>query len=181
MWQLAKKLSRISAAVTTALFVIYMHFGGALWFTLTVTCATATYHILMRRWAGNFWNAILHNHADYHRRWFRVSPWEERLYQRLRVRFWKNKLPTNDPESFNPRTHSWDALAQTTCQSELVHETSVVLSFLPLLAVPRIGGLPAFLTTSVLCAAVDTLFVMIQRYNRGRIVHLLNRQQSRRR
>lgn len=180
MWRMVKKLVWVCVAVTAALFLIYARFGGAIWFTLAVASATGTYHIVMRRWVGNFWNAVLHNHADYRRRWFRVSQREARLYQKLRVRRWKNKMPTNDPESFSPKTHSWDEVAQTMCQSELVHETSVVLSFLPLLAVPWIGGFFAFLSTSVLVAAVDTLFVMMQRYNRGRIVRLLDRQQDRR-
>lgn len=180
MWKMVKKLVRVCVAVTAVLFLLYIQFGGTFWFTLAVASATGTYHIVMRRWVGNFWNAVLHNHADYQRRWFRVSRREMRLYQKLNVRRWKNKMPTNDPDSFNPKTHSWDELAQTTCQSELVHETSVVLSFAPLLVVPWTGGFPAFLISSILAAAVDTLFVMMQRYNRGRIVHLLEHQQARR-
>lgn len=179
MWKMVKKLVRVCVVVTAVLFLLYAWFGGTLYFTLAVASATSTYHIAMRRWVGNFWNAVLHNHADYRRRWFRVSQREEHLYQTLQVRRWKNKMPTNDPDSFNPKTHSWEELAQTMCQSELVHETSVVLSFLPLALVPWIGGFPAFLITSLLAAAVDTLFVMMQRYNRGRIVHLLDRQQAR--
>ena len=179
MWKMVKKLVRVCTAVTIVLFLLYAWFGGVFWFTLAVACATGTYHIVMRRWVGNFWNAMLHNHADYRRRWFRVSQREERLYQTLNVRRWKNKMPTNDPDSFNPKTHSWEEVAQTMCQSELVHETSVILSFLPLLAAHWIGGFPAFFITSTMAAAIDTLFVMMQRYNRSRIIHLLDHQRAR--
>lgn len=179
MWKFLHRLAAVCAAVTAALLLGWLYTKSAVLETLLITAVTVLYHILMRMCVGNFWNARLHNHADYRRRWFQVSPREERLYRKLNVRRWKNKMPTYDPESFNSKTHSWDTLAQTTCQSELVHETNVVLSFLPLAAVPFAGSLPAFLITSLLAAAADSLFVIMQRFNRGRMVQLIDHQQRR--
>ena len=45
-------------------------------------------------------------------------------------------MPTYDPTLFGPQIHSWDEIAQDMCQAELVHETIVVFSFLPI-----VGGI----------------------------------------
>lgn len=38
-------------------------------------------------------------------------------------------MPTYRPDWFDPRLHSWKEIAQTMCQSEVVHEIIAVLSF----------------------------------------------------
>lgn len=58
------------------------------------------------------------------------------------------------------------------CQAELVHETIVVLSFLPIAGGIRFGAYPVFIITTVLAAGYDLLFVMMQRYNRQRVLML---------
>ena len=59
------------------------------------------------------------------------------------------------------------------CQAELVHETIVVLSFLPIAGGIWFGAYPVFIITSVLADGYDLLFVMMQRYNRQRVLTLL--------
>ena len=54
----------------------------------------------------------------------------------------------------------------------MVHETIAVLSFLPLVAVYWFGNFSVFLITSVLSALIDLMFVIMQRYNRPRVVRL---------
>lgn len=73
---------------------------------------------------------------------------------------------------FSIQNHSWDEIAQAMCQAELVHETNMVLSFLPMIAVKWFGSFGVFLITSVCGAAFDLVFVIIQRYNRPRVVKL---------
>ena len=65
------------------------------------------------------------------------------------------------------------------CQAELVHEAIVLLSFLPLTMTPVFGAMTVFLLTSLAAACFDTLFVLMQRYNRPRILALLERRQAR--
>ena len=62
------------------------------------------------------------------------------------------------------------------CQSELVHETNIVLSFVPLAASVRFDAFPVFLITSICSAAFDLLFVIMQRYNRFRILKMVLRE-----
>ena len=88
-------------------------------------------------------------------------------------------MPTFHPDTFSPREHTWDQIAQAMCQSELVHETNIVMSFLPLLAARWVGAFLVFLVTSLLGAGFDLLLVMMQRYNRPRILRLAARQKQR--
>ena len=179
MWVFIRKLSGIVLLLLAASAGGFLLTGSSFWKWLTVLLATLTYHILMRSAVANTCNAIMHNHADCRSRWFRVTDREQRLYRRLRVKQWKNKVPTYDPESFNVRTHSWDEIAQTTCQSEVVHETNICLSYLPAILARWTGGVRLQLAAAVFATAVESCFVMIQRYNRGRILKLMDRQARR--
>ena len=54
-----------------------------------------------------------------------------------------------------------------------MHETIVVLSFVPIVAGVWFGAYPVFVITSALAAMLDLMFVMIQRYNRQRVIKLM--------
>ena len=84
-------------------------------------------------------------------------------------------MPTFDPKAFDTSNRTWEQIAQATCQSELVHETNVVLSFLPIIASVWFGEILVFVVTSVLSAIFDLLFVFMQRFNRQRILRLQSR------
>ena len=76
------------------------------------------------------------------------------------------------PCSTPGRTHG-----RRSCRlAELVHETIAVLSFLPIAAGVRFGAYPVFIITSVLAAACDMAFVIMQRYNRPRLIKLMELQ-----
>lgn len=173
---MAKKINITAAllfAGTVILSVLYRLTSNGIFLSLAVTAGTFTYHFVMRLLVGLLFRIVMKNRADCTRRWYRVGRLETELYRKLRVRKWKGKMPTYDPERFDPRIHTWDEIAQATCQAELVHETIALLSFLPILAGIRFGAYPVFIVTSVLAAAFDMMFVMIQRYNRLRILKLI--------
>ena len=85
-------------------------------------------------------------------------------------------MPTYDPDTFSNKKHTWDEIAQAMCQAELIHETNIVLSFVPLIASVPFGSFDVFFITSICSAVFDLLFVIIQRYNRPRIVKMIVRQ-----
>ena len=129
----------------------------------------------MRLLVGLFYNIGMRNRANYTKGWYQLHSWENRLYQFLRVKKWKTKMPTYNPDIFSNRKHTWDEIAQAMCQSELVHETNIVLSFVPLIASVSFGSFEVFLITSICSAAFDLIFVIIQRYNRSRIVKMISK------
>lgn len=173
---MAKKMNLIallSTLITVILVVLYENTESDMILTLAITFGTISYHFVMRLITGTVINRLLNNHVDYQKRWFRVSAIEEMLYKKLKVKKWKSKMATYDPDCFDIRIHSWDEIAQATCQAELVHELIVVFSFLPVFAACFFGALPVFVITSVLAAGFDAMFVIMQRYNRPRIIKMI--------
>ena len=70
-------------------------------------------------------------------------------------------------------------LFQNSYYSELVHSFIVLFSFLPLLLAIPFGEFPVFVITSFLAAGIDCVFLLLQRYNRPRILRLLARKEAR--
>ena len=162
----------LAALVCTGL---YIYIGNGLLFSLAITFWTTAYHFLMRLIVGHVIDGILHNIVDYRRKWFSQSRFESILYSKLKVKKWKNNMPTYAPQNFDSRVHSWDEIAGAMCQAELVHEVIIVLSFLPIAVSAYFGAFWVFLVTSLLAACYDGLFVIMQRYNRPRVIKLINR------
>ncbi|USF27436.1 hypothetical protein N510_002382 [Firmicutes bacterium ASF500] len=179
MPQTMKAIAAASLAGTAGFGLLYQRDPCGTFLTLAITCGTIFYHFGIRLAVGWLYQAVMNNRADYTRGWYQLRPWEKRLYETLKVKRWKNKLPTYAPETFSPRLHSWNEIAQTMCQAELVHETNALLSFCPLIAVKWFGSMEVFLITSILAAAFDLMFVMTQRYNRPRIIRLAVKQNNR--
>lgn len=168
------KLTALLSALLTLLFaVLYGKTQRKILLTLAITFGTISYHFIMRLLTGSVVNLLLNNRVNYRRKWFRVSAVEEKLYKMLKVKKWKGKMATYEPGCFDSRIHSWDEIAQATCQAEFVHELIIVLSFLPVFAAIPFGALPVFVISSVLAACVDAIFVIIQRFNRPRIIKLI--------
>lgn len=165
-------------------FLLTFAFIG-LWFygwdwalSFSITFGTCCYHFTMRLMVGYSVNGILHNKADYTRRWYQLQPFETAVYKVLQVKKWKSHMPTFDPASFDPKQHSWEEIAQAMCQAEIVHEIIIPLSFLPLMAAIPFGAFPVFLITSLLSAIYDLSFVMIQRFNRPRVIKLIQKERT---
>ncbi len=166
----------IGAAILTFVSAIFFScFSWDVYLSLAITFGTITYHFSIRLLIGTLFQLFMKNRADYRKKWYHLHPWESVLYQKLRVKKWKDKMPSYDRDSFYPALHSWNEIAQAMCQSELVHEMDIVFSFLPLFFSVWFGAFPVFLTTSIFAAAYDSLFVMMQRYNRPRILRIIEK------
>ncbi len=164
-----------SLGLTVLLAAGYAARGGAVLLALAITAGTVCYHFAMRLAVGYALNTCLHNRVDYTRRWFAPRAFERRLYHALGVRKWKRFVPTFDPEAFDITQHSVEELVQVTCQSELVHEVIMLLSLLPIAAIIPFGEPVVFVLTSLAAALFDSAFVILQRYNRPRLLRLLGR------
>ena len=162
----------IAALVCTTIYIISR---SGLCFSLAITFWTMAYHFLMRLIVGHLFDGILHNTVDYRRKWFRQSRFENMLYSKLKVKRWKTRMPTYAPQNFDSRVHSWDEIAGAMCQAELVHEGIIVLSFLPVLGAIPFGAVWVFVITSFFAACIDLAFVIMQRYNRPRVLKTIEK------
>ncbi|MDD5946218.1 MAG: hypothetical protein PUC41_00265 [Oscillospiraceae bacterium] len=144
-------------------------------YSLAITFGTCFYHMAMRLAVGYLIHACKHNRFDYRKGWFQPLPFEAAFYQTIHIRAWKKKIPTFQPTFFDVRQQSLENIIMATCQAEVVHEVIVVLSFLPLLAAIPFGAFAVFLITSLAAAATDMIFVLLQRYNRPRLMRLMKK------
>lgn len=175
MKKLVKGIALGTLIATILLTILYWFIPTGIILSLAISAGTTFYHFAMRLAVGSLYNLFMANRTDYRKAWYQLRPWETTLYARLHVKDWKGKMPTYDLDLFNPRKHSWDEIAQAMCQSELVHETIVVLSFLPILESIWFGSIEVFIITSMFGAFIDMIFVIMQRYNRPRIIEIVDR------
>ena len=162
------KLIAVLAALLTICGIIFQ-----INLAVVITFGTIAYHFIMRLLTGFVIDRVLNNHVNYRARWFRVSEIEQKFYKKINVKKWKGKMGTYDPSVFDNKIHSWDEIAQATCQAELVHEAIIILSFVPIVLSIPFGALGVFVITSVLAAGFDAIFVIMQRFNRPRILKLI--------
>lgn len=172
-------LTTIIILLTFITFFVYEYYPTSLIFSLLVTFVTTSYHFVMRLIVGYSVNTIMKNKANYYHHWFRTSKIEDKFYKMIKVDKWKAYMPTYSPNSFSLKHHTLDEIAQGMCQSEIVHEIIVVLSFVPVLAIPYLGAAAVFFITSLLSACFDMCFVIMQRYNRPRVIKLIEKRKSR--
>lgn len=165
-------ISAIGAFIFTILYVLI---GLSQFLTLAISFGVTSYHFIMRLIVGLIYNILLKNKADYNKKWYQIHNWEKKLYKKIKVKKWKNYFPTFQPELFDTKKHSLDEIAQAMCQAELVHETIIILSFTPIVLIIWFGSFPVFLITSILAAAFDLCFVIMQRFNRNRIIRLIQK------
>ena len=93
---------------------------------------------------------------------------------------WKKRLPTYDPRQFSLKENTAQQVVRNMCGAEIVHEVIIVLSFVPISFSFLFGEFPVFLITSILAALYDSIFVIVQRYNRPRLIRILNKQEAHR-
>lgn len=143
--------------------------------SLAITFCTMLYHFVMRLAVGYFSEKQIQPKLNCNSKWFKEKRFEKKLYKLLKVKKWKKFAPTYSPESFSLKDNSKEDILRTMCGAEVVHEIIIVLSFLPLVLSVRLDSVAEFTITSVIAAMVDSVFVIIQRFNRPRVKKLLER------
>lgn len=109
----------------------------------------------------------------------RTYPWETRLYRLLRVAKWKDKVPDMSKRlsDMQPKkllsvsAQQMDALLCEMCRAESVHWAEVLLGLGCVFIAPGIG----WLIWTIWALLGNLPFILIQRYNRPRILALKNR------
>ena len=168
----------ISLTVLVAAGAAYAVTKNRTLFSVAITFGTIFYHLAVRLVIGGLIDAKYHNRMDYRRKWFQEKAFEKKLYQVLQVKKWKKWLPTFNPEDFDLKNRSVEEIIQVSCQAEVVHEVIMPFSFVPILFSIWFGSLGVFIITSCAAFLFDSIFVIMQRYNRPRLMRLLKKMQS---
>ena len=154
---------------------IYYFTKNRVIFSVAITFGTVFYHLAIRLAVGYIVNIRYHNQMDYTKKWFTERALERKLYKIIQVKKWKKRLPTYNPQDFDLRNRSITEIVQVTCQSEVVHEVNMILSFVPIVFSIWFGSVGVFVITSCAAFLFDSIFVIMQRYNRPRLVRLMKR------
>lgn len=166
------RLSIIFLCLFIVSFAICLCVRNDIWETLSIIFGVTSYHFLMRLLVGKILDKTLHNSVDYTKKWFIEKPFEKSLYKMIRVKKWKKYMPTYENDYFDIKKHSIAEIIGASCQAEIVHEVIMIFSFLPIILTIWFNSSAVFVITSVLAALFDSVFVIMQRYNRPRLIRL---------
>lgn len=142
-------------------------------YSLFVTFLTISYHFAMRLAVGEVITLLYaRREFNYEARWYRQSSLEKLFYKKIGLKKRKKTAITAKPWQFDINERTYEELLHNMTQAEVVHEIIMVLSFVPILFSIPFGALGVFIITSVIACLIDMYFVMIQRFNRPRVLAL---------
>ncbi len=168
--------SMIGLTAGVAAVCLFLYYSGifsdsiALW--IGIVAFMIFYHLGLRVVAGSVSKLF---HINYRHPWFRERQFEKKLYRLLRVKKWKGKALTYQPEHFSLKEYSLDQIANTMAKSEVDHWINMVISLSSILFSLIWGELWIFVLTAAASMLFDAQFILIQRYNRPRVLRLLKK------
>ena len=139
-----------------------------------ITAFTIMYHFWGRIILNNV-SKLFKKNINYKQWLFKERKFEKKLYKILRVKDWKGKALTYNPESFSLKEHSLEEIANTMAKSEVDHWINEAISLSTMLFEIIWGEFWIFCLTAVAAMIFDSQFIIIQRYNRPRIVKILEK------
>lgn len=139
-----------------------------------ITAFTIMYHFWGRIILNNV-SKLFKKNINYKQWLFKERKLEKKLYKILRVKDWKGKALTYNPESFSLKEHSLEEIANTMAKSEVDHWINEAISLSTMLFAIIWGEFWIFCLTAVAAMIFDSQFIIIQRYNRPRIVKILEK------
>lgn len=169
----------VTAIISIVCFTLYYGntYKNAIILWTGITAFTIMYHFWVRIIMGNV-SKLFKNHINYKQWWFKEKKFEKKFYKALRVKEWKGKALTYNPETFSLENHSLKEIANTMSKSEVDHWINEVISLSTILFSIPWGAFWIFLITAIAAMIFDSQFIIIQRYNRPRIVKILKRRKT---
>ena len=168
----------IGLTLITSIICFVLYYGefyesqAVLW--TGIVAFTIMYHFWGRIIMGNV-SKLFKNSINYKQGWFKEKRFEKSLYKFLRVKKWKGKALTYNPETFSLKENSLEAIANTMTKSEVDHWINEIISLSTLLFPIMWGHFGIFFISAIAAMIFDSQFIIIQRYNRPRVVKILNK------
>ena len=134
------------------------------------------YHFGLRILFGNITSKF---NIDYSHPFYKPCKFEKKLYKLLRVRKWKDKVLTFEPDKYDFRNRTLEQLAQTMSKSELDHWINQIISLLSIFFIFIWGCAPAFIISAICAMIFDAQFIVVQRYNRPIVLRLMKTKERR--
>lgn len=163
----------VSLVISAVCFAFYYsgNFSHSAILWIGVTAFVIMYHLWMRIIMGNVSKLFK---VDYRHPWFSQRAFEQKFYELLRVKKWKDKALTYNPHLFSFKNYTFEQIATTMSKAELDHWINELISLSSLLFALVWGEFWIFLITAIAAMLFDAQFIVIQRYNRPRILRVMS-------
>lgn len=142
-----------------------------------ITTFTIMYHFWVRIIMGNV-SKLFKKHINYKHWWFKEKKFEKKLYKILKVKEWKGKALTYNPEQFSLKENSLETIANTMAKSEVDHWINELISVSTMFFSLIWGSFLPFFISAIVAMIFDSQFIIIQRYNRPRIIKILEMEEK---
>ncbi len=167
-----------SLALMFLFFVLMVNTAENDYMTLGVTFMTICYHFTIRLFIGNYMRKLPLSRFNPETWRFRERRFERVLYKILHVHKWKKFIPSYDDSEFSFKNQTFCDVARVTCRAETVHGLCVLASLVTICFSTWFGAFLVFLITGILGALVDLVCIIVQRYNRPRLLRAMNRERT---
>ena len=174
--------SIIALTLITSIICFYLYYGeifeNNVVLLVGIIAFTIMYHFWVRLIMGNV-SKLFKKHISYKNWWFKEKFFEKKLYKFLRVKEWKGKALTYNPEQFSLKENSLDDIANTMAKSEVDHWINELISISTMFFSILWRHLwIAFVVSAIVAMIFDSQFIIIQRYNRPRVIRVLEKQNA---
>ena len=106
---------------------------------------------------------------------FKEKKFEKKLYEILKVKKWKGKALTYNPEQFDLKENSLEQILNTMTKSEVDHWINEAISISTMFFGLIWGETWIFVLTAIAAMIFDGQFIVIQRYNRPRVIKIIEK------
>ena len=161
----------LTAIIAAVCFIV--HYSGIYKSALILWTGIVTfmilYHFGLRILFGNITKLFK---IDSNHPWYRQRAFEKKLYKLLKVRKWKDKVLTFEPEMYDFEKRTLEQLANTMAKSELDHWINEIISVVSIFFLFIWGCPAAFIISAIAAMIFDAQFIVVQRYNRPIVLKL---------
>lgn len=167
-------ISIMLIVAVTMLLCYYIHFLTKISFFLYISIISLTIvaHFLVMYISAPIVFMIFRKKFNYNSFWFRPKKFEKVIFDKIRIKHWKTKVPVYNKNEYSLQSHSSEEIIMNMCHAEIVHEVIILTSYLPILMAFFISHYGILVVTSFFFSCFHLMFVLIQRYNRPRVIRL---------
>jgi len=166
----------IAAAIIISSVCFWVYYGKILPSSTVLWIGVVTFMIMYHFWVrlivGYFSKSIKINMDHW---WFKEKSFEKKLYKFLRVKQWKKKVPTYNPDHFSVKDRTLVEIVTNMTQAEVDHWLNQLISLSSMLFALLWGEAWIFIITAIAAMLFDGQFIIIQRFNRPRLLRLIRK------
>ena len=146
-------------------------------FWIGMVTFTIMYHFWVRIIMGNVLK-LFKKHITYKQYFFKEKKFEKKFYDLIKVKSWKDKVLTYAPQEFDLKENSLETVANNMAKAELEHWINSLISISTISFGFISNVFWPFIVSAIFAMAFETQFIVLQRYNRPRVVKIIEREEK---